>query len=66
MINIIKLIEKEKIIDMRSLMRRSGFDKDFILYLIQLINKQSDKHITIKSNKIYASNSKCSKCPFYH
>ncbi len=65
MINITKLIEKEKIIDMKSLMRKTGLDRGFLLYLIQLINKQGNKHITIHSNRIYASSSKCAECPFH-
>ncbi len=62
---LIKLIEREHITDLNTIARKMHVEKEFVRYIISLINKQDNKHILIVDDSIYMSSAKCSHCPFY-
>lgn len=60
----LKLIERDHISDLNTLSRKMKVDRDFIKYLIRLINRQG-RHIYIVDERIYMSSGKCSHCPYF-
>ncbi|MFO8061541.1 MAG: hypothetical protein R6U31_01295 [bacterium] len=63
--DIIKFIENRHYVTLREIELKFGIDRDYLLYLIRLVNKNREDKILIRDSKIIRPSGKCKNCPYF-
>ena len=62
---ILKFIEDRHYVTMKEIELKFGIERDYLLYLIKLINKNREKKILIRDSRIVKPSGKCRNCPYF-
>lgn len=62
---IIKFIETGHYVTLKEIELKFGIERNYLLYLIKLVNKNREDKILIRDSNIIRPSGKCKNCPYF-